>query len=133
MCSGRCAVLPPLHVRLDVKQVFEANTPWLPGRCLKHEAPELGMEYGCGCFRFPERVNIRRHIGLDLLTSHPLSVSPEHLRPLAATFRHWPMLLECPPVAEKAGPCGFPDRSRPQDTPPNSPISCRLIHGPYRV
>lgn len=36
--------IPPLHVRLDIKKVLEANAPWFAGSCFKHEPAKLRMK-----------------------------------------------------------------------------------------
>ena len=40
------ACLPPLHVWFDIKQVLEANAPWLSWSRFKHEPSKLGVENG---------------------------------------------------------------------------------------
>lgn len=51
-CEYACSVgvfsnAPPLHVRLYVQKVLEANAPWFPRGCFEHKASKLRVKDWC--------------------------------------------------------------------------------------
>jgi hypothetical protein len=52
--------LPPLHVRLDIEQILEPNSPWLSGGSFKHEASKLWMEDRRSSAGFPGTISMAR-------------------------------------------------------------------------
>lgn len=71
---------PPFHVRLDIKQILEPDTPWLPRSCLEHESSEFRVEDRGGIILGPTFVRI--NLGKLVLkrTLHLLFSSQELLR-----------------------------------------------------
>ena len=42
--NDQASAIPPLHVRFNLQEVFEAYSPWLPRCSFEHEASKLRMK-----------------------------------------------------------------------------------------
>jgi hypothetical protein len=111
--SSMFKYVPPLHVRLYIKQILEANAPWLSRGRLKHETPELWVKDGSRVGYPSAGVNMVVYHRSRRLTLHRRSVRPEHRLLQRVTSHLWLVRQECPPGEEKVEPCGCSDHSIP--------------------